>query len=42
MNGWWWFYPCLCKGRNKEHLRSVMKEYKELNFGFDYEGTSIV
>ena len=30
------------KEENKEHLRSVMKEYKELKFGFDYEGTSIV
>ena len=30
------------KEENKEHLRSTMKEYKELKFGFDYEGTSIV
>ena len=30
------------KEEDKEHLRSVMKEYKELKFGFDYEGTSIV
>jgi len=30
------------KEEDKEHLKSVMKEYKELKFGFDYEGTSIV
>lgn len=36
------FLMIYVKEENKEHLRSVMKEYKELKFGFDYEGTSIV
>ena len=29
--GWWWFSNVYVKEENKEHLRSVMKEYKELN-----------